>query len=63
MLDKAKLVGKNLCQGENDYETGGFFYGLFLAPKLKFSLTINEIGVIPQRMTFKDFNDSESFLD
>ena len=33
VLDKANLVGKNLCQGKNDYKTGGIFYGLFLAPK------------------------------
>ena len=28
-LDKANLVGENLCQGKNDYKTGGIFYGLF----------------------------------
>ena len=32
VLDKAKLDGGNLCQCENDYETSGVFYGLFLAP-------------------------------
>ena len=31
-LDKAGLVGTNLLQGKNDYEDGGIFYGLFLAP-------------------------------
>ena len=35
VLDKANLVGKGLCQGKNDYKTGGIFYGLFLAPKVK----------------------------
>ena len=25
VLDKANLVGKTLCQGRNDYETGGIF--------------------------------------
>ena len=34
-LDKAILVGKNLCQSKKDYETGGISYGLFLAPKIK----------------------------
>ena len=29
MLDKANLVDEDLCQGKNDYETGGIFYGLF----------------------------------
>ena len=28
-LDEAGLVGKNLCQGKNDYGDGGIFYGLF----------------------------------
>ena len=35
VLDKANLVGKNSCQGKNDYKTGGVFYGLSLAPKIK----------------------------
>ena len=35
-LDKKNLVGKNLWQGENDYDTGGIFHGLFLAPKIKY---------------------------
>ena len=34
VLDKAKLVGQNHCQCQNDYKTGGIFYGFFLAPKL-----------------------------
>ena len=34
-LDKAILVGKNLCQSKKDYETGGISYGIFLAPKIK----------------------------
>ena len=34
-LDKAGLVGKNLLQCKNEYKDGGFFYGLFLAPKNK----------------------------
>ena len=36
VLDKATLVGKELCQGKNDYKTGVIFYGLFLALKKKF---------------------------
>ena len=36
VLDKANLVGKNLCQGKNGYKTAGTFYGLFLAPKIKY---------------------------
>ena len=33
VLDKANLVGEELCQGKNDYKTGGIFYGLILALK------------------------------
>ena len=62
-LDKANLVDRNLCQGKNDYETGVVFYGLFLAPKIKYVLTINDYGIIQQHMTFKGFNDSKRLLD
>ena len=63
VLDKAKLVGKNLCQGKNDYKTGGIFYGLFLAPKIKYVLTIDHYGIIQQHMTSEGFNDSKRLLD
>ena len=62
-LDKANLVGKNLCQSKNDYKTGGIFYGLFLAPKIKYVLTIDDYGIIQQHMTFKAFIDSKRLLD
>ena len=29
VLDKAKLVGEELCQGKNDYETRVIFFGFF----------------------------------
>ena len=32
VLDKAKVVGEQLCQGGNDYNNGVMFYGFFLAP-------------------------------
>ena len=63
VLDKANLVGKILCQGKNDYKTGGIFYGLFLAPKIKYVLTIDDFGIIQQHMTFKGFNDSKRLLN
>ena len=63
VLDKANFVGKNLCQGKNDYKTGGIFYGFFLAPKIKYVLTIDHYGIIQQHMTFKGFNDSKRLLD
>ena len=63
VLAKANLVGENLCQGKNDYKTGGTFYCLFLAPKIKYVQTIDVYGVIQQHMTFKGFNDSKRLLD
>ena len=62
-LDKAGLVGKNLLQGKNDYKGGGIFYGLFLAPKIKYCLTINKYGVIDEHKTFKGFTDVSDKLD
>ena len=63
MLDRANLVGKNLCQGKNDYKTGGIFYGSFFAPKIKHVLTIEDYGIIQQHMTFTGFNDSKRLLN
>ena len=51
-LEKADLVGKNLLQGKNDKD-GGIFYGLLLAPKIKYFLTINKFGFIDEHKTFK----------
>ena len=62
VLDKANLV-EELCQGKNDYKTGGIFYGLFLAPKIKYCLTIDDYGIIKEHKTFKGFNDSKRLLD
>ena len=62
-LDKAGLVGKNLLQGKNDYKDGGVFYGFFLAPKIKYCLTINKYGVIDEHKTFKGFKDVRDVLD
>ena len=62
-LDKAGLVGKGLLQSKNDYEDGGIFYGLFLAPKLKYCLTINKYGVNDEYKTFKVFTNVSDNLD
>ena len=59
MLDKANLVGKNLCQSKNDYETGGIFYSLFLALKRKYVLAIDDFGIVQRHITIKGFNDSK----
>ena len=63
VLDKANLVGKKLCQGKIDYKTGGIFYGLSLAHKIKYVLTMDEYGIIKQHITFKGFEDSKRLLD
>ena len=63
VLDKANLVGDNLCQGKNDYKSGGIFYGLYIAPKIKYCLTIDGYGIIKEHKTFKGFNDSKRLLD
>ena len=62
-LDKAGLVGKNLLQGKNDYKDGGIFYGLFLAPKIIYCLTINKYGVIDEHKTFKRFTNVSDNLN
>ena len=54
-LDKTGLVGKDRLQGKNNYKDGGIWYGLFLAPKIKYFLTINKYGVIDEHKTFKGF--------
>ena len=62
-LDKAGLVGKDLLQGKNDYRDRGIFFGLFLAPKIKYCLTINKYGVIDEHKTFKGFTNVSDKLD
>ena len=63
VLDNANLVGEELCQGKNDYKKGGIFYGLFLAPKLKYRLTMDDYGIIQEHKTFKGCNDCKRLLD
>ena len=63
VLDKANLVREGLCQGKNDYKTGGIFYGLFLAPKITFCLTRDKIGIVQEHRTFKGFNYWKQLLE
>ena len=63
MLDKANLVGEGLGQRKKDYKTRGIFYGLFLAPKIKYCLTIDDYGIIQEHKTLKGFNDSNRLLN
>ena len=62
-LNNAGLVGKGLLQGKIDFKDGSIFYGLFLAPKIKYCLTINKYGVIDEHKTFKGFKDVKDVLD
>ena len=62
-INKAGLVGKNLLQRKNDYEDGGIFYGLFLATKIKYCLTVNKYGVIDEHKTFKGYTNVSDNLD
>ena len=62
-LEKADFVGKALLQGKNVYKGGGIFYGLFLAPKIKYCLTINKYGVIDEHKTIYGFNNVSDNLD
>ena len=62
-LDKVGLVGKGLLQGKNEYKDGGILYGLFLAPKIKYCLTINKYGGIDEHKTFKGFTNVSDNLD
>ena len=63
ILEEAGLVGKNLLQGKNEYKDGGIFYGLFLALKIKFCLTINKYAVIDEHKTFKGYTNVSDNLD
>ena len=56
-LDKAGLPGKGLIQGKNDFKIGGVFYSLFLAPNIKYVLTVIEFVVIDAHKTFKEFTN------
>ena len=62
-LHEAELFGKNLLQGKNDYKDGSVFYGLFLAPKIKYCLTINKHGAIDEHKTFEGFTNVSNNLD
>ena len=62
-LDKAGLVGKNLLKGKDDYKDAGIFHALFLAPEVKYCLTMKKYGVIDGHKTFKGFTNVSHNLD
>ena len=57
------MVGKAPLQGMNDYKDDGIWFGLILAPKIKYCLTINKNGVIDEHKTFKGFTNVSDNLD
>ena len=61
-MNKAGLVGSILCQSGNDYKSGCIFYGLLLAPRIKYKSTRDNIGNIPEHKTLEGFSDSERLI-
>ena len=51
------FVGKTLGLGINECGNSGIFYSWFLAPKIKYSLVIDDIGVISAKRTFKGYGE------
>ena len=56
VLNKHGYVGNNLSQGKNDYGSGGIVFALFIAPKIKYCVVLNEDGILEEKITFKGYN-------
>jgi hypothetical protein len=54
-LNRLGHVGGDLCKGKNDYNSGGIVYGLYLAPKIKYNLVLDN-GILSEKKTFKGLN-------
>ena len=52
-LKEKSLVGKDLFQSKNNYGYAGIVSGLFLAPKIKYCIVIDDNGLLQQKVTFK----------
>ena len=53
-----------MLQGKNGYgPDAGIWYALFLAPKIKYCLTINKFGNIDEKKCFKGFTNVSENLD
>ena len=50
-LNQLGYVGGNLCQGKNDYGSGGIVYGLYPAPKIKYNIVLDD-GMLYEKKTF-----------
>jgi hypothetical protein len=58
LLKEKQLVGNDLCKGKNDYDEGGIIYGLYLAPKIKYNIVLND-GILQAKSTFKGCNSNK----
>ena len=54
-LDRDGFVGDELGKGKNDYGNGGIIYGLFLAPKIKYCLVLDDDYMLKEKKTFKGY--------
>jgi len=63
ILKKAGYVGEELLQGKNDYGSGGIIFGMFLAPKVKYCITLNDKFELEERMTFKGYQSTRVKVD
>ena len=60
ILKTNDLAGKEFFQSEHDYGDAGIVYGLFLCPKVKFCIVINEMGILSEETTFKCYDQEIS---
>ena len=58
-LDQDSFVGDELGKGKNDYGNGGIICGLFLAPKIKYCLILNDEYMIEEKKTFKGYEKNK----
>ena len=71
ILKRKGLIGKELFQSKNEYGDAGIIHRLFLCPKVKYCIVINEMGILSEKtiskgydqeisgVSFKDFLDLE----
>ena len=61
-VKKAKLIRSGVCQGKYDYSDDNFiFYGLYIAPQIKYVLTEDKNGLLQEHKPLKIFNDKKKF--
>ena len=53
LLQTKSFIGKDLDQSKNVYRKGGILYGLFLAPKVKYCIVIDENCILSQKNDFQ----------